>query len=84
MQEVPRAFANTHACVRLHTLTCFLRQGNCEPPLAVKPCQYLVSACIGSFFAGSIGKGQSDVVCTVTQREDCTGTAGSAHLSRQA
>lgn len=48
------------------------------PPLAVKPCQCLVSAGIGWVVAGSIRKGQSGSVCTVTLSAGWTDTEGSA------
>ena len=65
----------------LHTHTpthSFLRWNNCVPPPAVKPCQCLVSAGIGWVVAGSIRKGQSGSVCSVTLSAGWTDTAGSA------
>lgn len=44
--------------------SCLFPQNNCRPPLAVRPCQRLVSACVGSVLASSIRKGQSGVVCS--------------------
>ena len=69
-------FTNTHTLT--YTPTCrFLHQNNCMPPMAVKPCQCLVSFCIDSSLASTIRKGQGGVVCTVTQCADCTHPAGS-------
>lgn len=66
-----RGFTNTH--ILTYAQTCiFVHQNNCVPPLAVKPCQCLVSSCIDSFLASPIRKGQGGVVCTVTQCADCT------------
>lgn len=67
-------YAHTYAGMQFF----FLRQNNCVPPLAVKSCQCLVSAGIGWVVAGSIRKGQSGSVCTVTLSAGWTDTAGSA------
>lgn len=73
--HTPHLYTHTHT----HTQTCsFLRQNNCVPLLAVKPCQCLVSSGIGSVVAGSIRKGQSGSECTVTLSTGWTDTVGSA------
>lgn len=73
---------HTHTHVphpHIHTPTCsFPQWNNCVPPPAVKPCQCLVSAGIGWVVAGSIRKGQSGSVYSVTLSAGWTHTAGSA------